>query len=118
MYEHQGLAWVVGAQAIIRLYRRCLEARETPQGLKHKQKVLTQAKDMADTYVETKIVIDARFAATICSALKHLTNMGIPALNRMQDKLAQAITEAVRREAKHNRDGYAEWVERILNQRE
>eukprot|EP00973_Karenia_brevis_P038261 5275377-Karenia_brevis.AAC.1 len=54
MYEHQGLAWVVGAQAIIRLYRRCLEARDTPQGLKHKQEVLAQARSMADTYVEAK----------------------------------------------------------------
>eukprot|EP00973_Karenia_brevis_P023696 3265005-Karenia_brevis.AAC.1 len=73
---------------------------------------------MADTYVESKTLIDTRFAATVCSALKHLTNMGVPAPSRMQDKLAQAITEAVPREAKHNRDGYAEWVERILNQRE
>eukprot|EP00973_Karenia_brevis_P065853 9151616-Karenia_brevis.AAC.1 len=43
MYEHQGLAWVVGAQAIIRLYR-----------LIHKQQVPAQAIDMAGTYVETK----------------------------------------------------------------
>eukprot|EP00973_Karenia_brevis_P055858 7768317-Karenia_brevis.AAC.1 len=64
---------------------------------------------MSGTYVEAKAVIDARFAATVCSALKHLANMGVPALNRMQDKLAQAITEAISREAKHNRDGYAEW---------
>eukprot|EP00973_Karenia_brevis_P085065 11805795-Karenia_brevis.AAC.1 len=118
MYEHQGLAWVVGAQSLIRLYRRCLEARTTPQGLIHKQKVLDQARDMPGTYVEAKTVIHNRFAATICSALKHHTNMGIPALQRMQEKLAQAITEAGPREAKHNRDGYAEWVERILNQRE
>eukprot|EP00973_Karenia_brevis_P038119 5256319-Karenia_brevis.AAC.1 len=44
--------------------------------------------------------------------------MGIPALNRLQDKLAQAIAEAITREAKHNRAGYAEWVECILNQKE
>eukprot|EP00973_Karenia_brevis_P005756 784521-Karenia_brevis.AAC.1 len=43
--------------------------------------------------------------------------MGIPALNRMQDKLVQAITEAIPREAKHNRAGCVEWVERILNQK-
>eukprot|EP00973_Karenia_brevis_P085635 11880035-Karenia_brevis.AAC.1 len=98
MYQHQGLAWVVGAQAIIRLYRRCLEAAVTPQ--------------------EAKTVIDTRFAATVCSVLKHSPNMGIPALNGRQDKLAQAIAEAIPREAKHNRAGYAEWVERILNQRE
>eukprot|EP00973_Karenia_brevis_P054286 7542867-Karenia_brevis.AAC.1 len=85
MYEHQGLAWVVGAQSTIRLYKRCLEARTTPQGLIHKQQVLAQAADMAGTYVETKTVIDNRFAATICSALKHLTNMGMPALQRMRD---------------------------------
>eukprot|EP00973_Karenia_brevis_P026486 3654967-Karenia_brevis.AAC.1 len=60
--------------------------------------------DMAGTYVEAKTVIDDRFAAIICSALEHLTNMGIPALQRMQDKLAQAITEAGPGEAKHNRD--------------
>eukprot|EP00973_Karenia_brevis_P024124 3329545-Karenia_brevis.AAC.1 len=73
---------------------------------------------MADTYVEAKTVIDNRFAATACAALKHLRNIGIPALNRMQEKLVQAITEAILREVKHNRAGYAEWVERILNHRE
>eukprot|EP00973_Karenia_brevis_P000193 24999-Karenia_brevis.AAC.1 len=109
MYMHQGLAWVVGAQAIHRLYRRCLEANVTSQGLKHRQEVLAQTRAVSGTYVEEKTVIDTRFAATVCSALKHLTNMGVPALNRMQDKMAQAIAEAVPREAKHNRDGYAEW---------
>eukprot|EP00973_Karenia_brevis_P020966 2883411-Karenia_brevis.AAC.1 len=53
-YEHQGLAWVVGAQAIIRVYKRCLEARVTPQGWKHKQKVLDQARNLSGTYVEAK----------------------------------------------------------------
>eukprot|EP00973_Karenia_brevis_P060592 8426770-Karenia_brevis.AAC.1 len=64
---------------------------------------------MSGTHVEDKTVIDTRFAATVCSALKHLANMGVPALNRMHDKLAQAIAEAIPREAKHNRAGYAEW---------
>eukprot|EP00973_Karenia_brevis_P050714 7045174-Karenia_brevis.AAC.1 len=73
---------------------------------------------MSGTDVESKAVIDTRFAATICSALTHVANMGVPALNRMQGKLAQAITEAIPREAKHNRDGYAESVERIINQGE
>eukprot|EP00973_Karenia_brevis_P030111 4149392-Karenia_brevis.AAC.1 len=73
---------------------------------------------MSETYVEAKTVIDTRFAATVCSALKHLPNMGVPAFNRLQDKLAQAMAEAIPREAKHNKAGYAEWVERILNQRE
>eukprot|EP00973_Karenia_brevis_P089458 12397847-Karenia_brevis.AAC.1 len=36
----------------------------------------------------------------------------------MQEQLVQAITAAGPKEAKHNRAGYAEWVERILNQRE
>eukprot|EP00973_Karenia_brevis_P079421 11020977-Karenia_brevis.AAC.1 len=58
MYQHQGLAWVVGAQAIIRLYRRCLEAAVTPQGLQHKQDMLAQAKEMSGTHVEAKTVID------------------------------------------------------------
>eukprot|EP00973_Karenia_brevis_P084320 11702448-Karenia_brevis.AAC.1 len=75
MYQQQGLAWVAGAQAIIRLYRRCLEAAVTQKGLQHKQDILAQAKDMADTYVETKSVIDTRFAATVCSTFKHLSNM-------------------------------------------
>eukprot|EP00973_Karenia_brevis_P024693 3405205-Karenia_brevis.AAC.1 len=44
--------------------------------------------------------------------------MGIPALNRFQDRLAQAIAEAIPREAKHNRAGYAEWAGRILHQKE
>eukprot|EP00973_Karenia_brevis_P086544 12001071-Karenia_brevis.AAC.1 len=73
---------------------------------------------MSTTYGEEKTVTDTRFAAIACSALKYLSNMGIPALNRMQDKLAQAIAEAISREAKHNREVFAEWVERILNQRE
>eukprot|EP00973_Karenia_brevis_P006391 869725-Karenia_brevis.AAC.1 len=58
MYQHQGRAWVVGAQAIIRLYRRCLEAAGTPQNLQHKQDILAQAKEMSGTYVEAKTVID------------------------------------------------------------
>eukprot|EP00973_Karenia_brevis_P042604 5897600-Karenia_brevis.AAC.1 len=44
--------------------------------------------------------------------------MGVPALNRLQDKLAKAISEAVPRGARYNRAGYAEWVERISNQKE
>eukprot|EP00973_Karenia_brevis_P037762 5209005-Karenia_brevis.AAC.1 len=48
MYQHQGLAWVVGAQAIIRLYRRCLEATSTPKGLQHKQDIIAQAREMAE----------------------------------------------------------------------
>eukprot|EP00973_Karenia_brevis_P039766 5488235-Karenia_brevis.AAC.1 len=109
MYQHQGLAWVVGAQAIIKLYRRGLEAAVTPQGQRHQQDILAQANTMSTTYSEEKTVIDTRFAATICSALKHLANMGIPDLGSLQDKLAQAIAEAIPREAKHNRAGYAEW---------
>eukprot|EP00973_Karenia_brevis_P054024 7504432-Karenia_brevis.AAC.1 len=54
MYQHQGLAWVVGEQAIIRLYRRCLEAADTPKGLQHKQDILKQAIKMSTTYVEAK----------------------------------------------------------------
>eukprot|EP00973_Karenia_brevis_P053124 7384771-Karenia_brevis.AAC.2 len=76
MYQHQGLAWVVGAQAIIRLYRRCLEAAVTPKGLQHKQDILAQARDMADTYVETQSVIDTRLAAIVCSTLKHFPKHG------------------------------------------
>eukprot|EP00973_Karenia_brevis_P049474 6864528-Karenia_brevis.AAC.1 len=69
MYEHQGLAWAVASQSIIRLYRRCLEARHTLQGLEHKQQVVSQAKSMADTYVEAKTVLESNFAARLCSAL-------------------------------------------------
>eukprot|EP00973_Karenia_brevis_P081735 11331378-Karenia_brevis.AAC.1 len=85
MYQHQGVAWVVGTQAIIRLYRRCLEADRTPKGLQHKQDITIQDRGMAESYVETKAVIDTRLAATVCSTLEHLPNMGIPALNRLQD---------------------------------
>eukprot|EP00973_Karenia_brevis_P080933 11228149-Karenia_brevis.AAC.1 len=63
---------------------------------------------MAESYAGTKSDIDTRFAATVCSTLKHLSNMWIPALNRLQDKLAKAMVEAIPREAKHNRAGYAE----------
>eukprot|EP00973_Karenia_brevis_P033274 4591255-Karenia_brevis.AAC.1 len=55
MYQHQGLAWVVGAQAIIRLYRRSLEAAITPQGLRHQQDILAQARTMSTTYKEEKV---------------------------------------------------------------
>eukprot|EP00973_Karenia_brevis_P025454 3512905-Karenia_brevis.AAC.1 len=54
MYQHQGLAWVVGAQAIIRLYRRSLEAAEAPQGLQHQQDILAQANNMSTTYREER----------------------------------------------------------------
>eukprot|EP00973_Karenia_brevis_P046578 6460687-Karenia_brevis.AAC.1 len=64
MYQHQGLAWVVGAQSIIRLYRRCLEAADTPKRLQHQQDILDQAIKMSTTYVKEKTVIDTRFAAT------------------------------------------------------
>eukprot|EP00973_Karenia_brevis_P009176 1244130-Karenia_brevis.AAC.1 len=57
MHQHQGLAWV-GAQTIIRLYRRSLEAADTPQGLQHQQDILAQAITMSTTYVEEKTVID------------------------------------------------------------
>eukprot|EP00973_Karenia_brevis_P044854 6213306-Karenia_brevis.AAC.1 len=42
----------------------------------------------------------------------------MPALTKLQDMVAKAIEEAGPREAKHNRQGYAEWVDRILNQKE
>eukprot|EP00973_Karenia_brevis_P013313 1808334-Karenia_brevis.AAC.1 len=74
MYQHQGLAWIPR--------RGCSTNR---------------------TSWHRPTIIDTRFAATVCSALKHLSNLGIPALNRMQDKLAQAIAEAIPREAKRNR---------------
>eukprot|EP00973_Karenia_brevis_P034235 4722117-Karenia_brevis.AAC.1 len=73
---------------------------------------------MAESYTETRAVIDTRFASTVCSTLRHLSNMGVPALTRLQDKLAKAIAEAIPREAKHNRAGYAECVGRILNRKE
>eukprot|EP00973_Karenia_brevis_P066038 9178634-Karenia_brevis.AAC.1 len=38
------------------------------------------------------------------------------ALAKLQDLVAKAIAEAEPREARHNRQGYAEWVDRILNQ--
>eukprot|EP00973_Karenia_brevis_P032835 4533024-Karenia_brevis.AAC.1 len=58
MYQHQGLAWMVGAQAIIRLYRRSLEAAEIPHGLQHQQDILAQANTMSTTYREERTVID------------------------------------------------------------
>eukprot|EP00973_Karenia_brevis_P037354 5149294-Karenia_brevis.AAC.1 len=109
VYQHQGLAWVVGAQSLIRLYRRCLEADVTPKGLLHKQEVLAKSKEMLESYNETGAVLDTRFATTVCSTLKYLSNMGVPALTRLQDKLAKAIAEVIPREAKHNKAGYAEW---------
>eukprot|EP00973_Karenia_brevis_P093669 12418466-Karenia_brevis.AAC.1 len=118
MYEHQGLAWAVASQAIIRLYRRCMEARPTPQGLEHKQEVISQATDMADTCVEAKTVLEHSFAVRLCSALRFTSNLGIAALSRLQDQFVHAITAAGPREAKHKRVGFAEWVERILNQQE
>eukprot|EP00973_Karenia_brevis_P092029 12410364-Karenia_brevis.AAC.1 len=55
---------------------------------------------------------------SICSAHNSLEKLGIPASSRLQDKVAQPITEAMPKEAKHNRQGHAERVERILNQSE
>eukprot|EP00973_Karenia_brevis_P092811 12414230-Karenia_brevis.AAC.1 len=73
---------------------------------------------MTDTYAEAKTVLECSFASRVCSALRFTSHLGIAALNRMQVQLVQAITAAGPREAKHNRAGYAEWVERILNQKE
>eukprot|EP00973_Karenia_brevis_P061413 8538961-Karenia_brevis.AAC.1 len=53
-----------------------------------------------------------------CSAFKHLRVLGINALAKMQDILAKAIAEAEPKEAKHHRQGCAEWVDRILNPNE
>eukprot|EP00973_Karenia_brevis_P067506 9391180-Karenia_brevis.AAC.1 len=57
-------------------------------------------------------------AQTICSALKHLYNLGNNAFERLQDLLVKAISEAGHEEATHNEEGYAEWVHRILNQKQ
>eukprot|EP00973_Karenia_brevis_P081116 11249864-Karenia_brevis.AAC.1 len=73
---------------------------------------------MADTYVEAKTVLESSFASRLCSALRFISNLGIAALNRLQDQVVQTITVAGPREAKHNRAGFSEWVERILNQQE
>eukprot|EP00973_Karenia_brevis_P052381 7278794-Karenia_brevis.AAC.1 len=54
MYQHQGLAWVFGVQAIIRLSRRSLEAADTPKGLQDKLDILAQANKMSTAYVEEK----------------------------------------------------------------
>eukprot|EP00973_Karenia_brevis_P002131 288597-Karenia_brevis.AAC.1 len=109
MYQHQGLAWVVGAQAIIRLYRRTLEAPVTPKGIQHQKEVLAAAKEHSTRYTDERAVIDTNMANGIRSALKFLDKLGMPALSRLHDKLAQAISEAMPKEAKHNRQGYAEW---------
>eukprot|EP00973_Karenia_brevis_P072707 10098612-Karenia_brevis.AAC.1 len=107
-----------GTGHYIRLYRRSLEAAASPKGIQHQQEVLAAAKEHSTSYAEDRAVIDIGLANNICSALKFLKKLGIPALNRLQDNLAQAITEAMPKEAKHNRQGYAEWVDRILNQKE
>eukprot|EP00973_Karenia_brevis_P081557 11305223-Karenia_brevis.AAC.1 len=78
MYQHQGLAWVVGAQATIRLYRRCLEAPVTPRGVQNKEEVLAAAIHLSNSYTEEKAVIDTSLANPICSALKVLGNVGNP----------------------------------------
>eukprot|EP00973_Karenia_brevis_P057582 8009008-Karenia_brevis.AAC.1 len=109
MYEHQGIAWAVASQATVRLYRRCLEASQTPQGLKHKQEVIGKARNLADTSVETKSVLESSEASRYCSALRFISNLGIAALDRLQDQIVQSISAAGPREAKHNRDAYAEW---------
>eukprot|EP00973_Karenia_brevis_P077968 10831130-Karenia_brevis.AAC.1 len=62
IYQHQGLAWVVGAQAIIRLCRRSLEAPVTPKGIQHQKEVLAAAKDHSTSYSEDRVVIDISMA--------------------------------------------------------
>eukprot|EP00973_Karenia_brevis_P054662 7596821-Karenia_brevis.AAC.1 len=68
MYQHQGFAWVVGAQAIIRLYRRTLEAPITLKGIQHQKEVLAAAKEYSTSYSDERAVIDTNMANSICSA--------------------------------------------------
>eukprot|EP00973_Karenia_brevis_P006251 851320-Karenia_brevis.AAC.1 len=72
MYQHGGLAWVVGAQAAIRLYRRSLQAPVTTKGIQHQEEILAVAKQLSNNYTEEKAVIDISLANTICSALQFL----------------------------------------------
>eukprot|EP00973_Karenia_brevis_P072482 10069417-Karenia_brevis.AAC.1 len=62
MYKHKGLAWAMAAQGVIRSYKRCLGARPTPQGLRHKQEVVNRAQQLALSYVEDTSVLERAFA--------------------------------------------------------
>eukprot|EP00973_Karenia_brevis_P029952 4130399-Karenia_brevis.AAC.1 len=57
MYEHKGLAWAMAAQAVIKQYKLCLGARETPQGLQHKHRVVSKVQQLALTYAEETSIL-------------------------------------------------------------
>eukprot|EP00973_Karenia_brevis_P068428 9517753-Karenia_brevis.AAC.1 len=89
----------MAAQQVIRLYKRCLVALPTPQGLKHKQEVIEKAQQLALTYAEDTSVLERA------------------AVSRLHDQIGPAITAGIPKETKTNRAGFAEWVDRILDQR-
>eukprot|EP00973_Karenia_brevis_P013346 1812630-Karenia_brevis.AAC.1 len=94
----------MAAQGVIRLYKRCLGARATPQGLKHRHEVVNKAQHLALTYVEETSVLESAFASRVCSALSFLNNLGLAAITRLQDQIGPAITAGLPKEAKTNRN--------------
>eukprot|EP00973_Karenia_brevis_P029976 4133291-Karenia_brevis.AAC.1 len=65
MYQHQGIAWVVAAQAIIRLQRRSKDCTPCHQVFEHQAGMLERAKALGDAYNSEKAVIDTGLANTI-----------------------------------------------------
>eukprot|EP00973_Karenia_brevis_P057656 8020054-Karenia_brevis.AAC.1 len=82
----------MAAQGVIRLYKRCLGARVTPQGLKYRQEVVNKAQQLALTYVEETSVLESAFARRLCSALSFSNNLGLAAITRVQDQIGPAST--------------------------
>eukprot|EP00973_Karenia_brevis_P061275 8522426-Karenia_brevis.AAC.1 len=48
MYQHQGLAWVVAAQSIIRLYKRSKEGHPCHEVFEHQVELQSRAEALAD----------------------------------------------------------------------
>eukprot|EP00973_Karenia_brevis_P087716 12165181-Karenia_brevis.AAC.1 len=93
----------MAAQGVIRLHKRCLGARVTPQGLQHRQQVVSKAQHLATTYVEETAVLERGFASRLCSALSFINNLGMAAITRLQDQMGSAITAGIPKETKINR---------------
>eukprot|EP00973_Karenia_brevis_P014128 1921922-Karenia_brevis.AAC.1 len=54
MYHHQGIAWVVSAQAIIRLLKRSKDCTPCHQVFEHQADILQRAEALGDTYCSEK----------------------------------------------------------------
>eukprot|EP00973_Karenia_brevis_P000399 57256-Karenia_brevis.AAC.1 len=69
------------------------------------------------TYSENASILEESFANRLCSALSFISNLSMAAVTRLQDNISNTITAGIPKEANNNRAGFAEWVDRILDQK-